>query len=479
MGKEQDIEPEEFGPNQWLVDEMYRRYLDNPKAVSESWREFFADYRSPAEAPTGKPPTAEAEIAPVTAPPPAQPVRSGPSAATPEELEAATPLRGIAARIAANMEASLGVPVATSVRTIPAKLLEENRRVMNRYLAGKRGGKVSFTHIIGWAILKGLQARPAMEAAYAEVDGKPHAVTHKHVNFGLAVDLQRPDGERVLVVPNIKEADELDFAGFFGAYEDVIRRVRANELTPEDYAGTTVTLTNPGTVGTRLSVPRLMPKQGLIVGTGAIAYPSEYEGSDPATLARLGVSKVITITSTYDHRVIQGAESGEFLAQVHGLLLGEDRFYDEIFASLKIPYVPVRWSRDVSPVDGGRSELEKQSQVIRLINMYRVRGHFLAELNPIGWEVLSHRELDLAHYGLTVWDLDREFLTEGLPGPPRQSLRQILDTLRDAYCRTIGVEYMHISNPDEKAWIQARVEVTGDHRLSLDEKKHILERLNA
>ncbi len=394
----------------------------------------------------------------------------------PEDAEA---LRGIAAKIAENMEASLGVPTATSVRRIPAKLLEENRRIINRYLAGTRGGKISFTHIIGWAVLKGIEARPGMKAVFADVNGKPHVVRHKHVNFGLAVDMERKDG-RVLIVPNIKDAHQVDFAGFFGEYEELIRKVRANKLDPDDFARTTVTLTNPGTVGTSMSVPRLMEGQGLIVGVGAVAYPTEYEGSDPQTLASLGVSKIITMTSTYDHRVIQGAESGEFLAQVHKLLLGEDRFYDEIFASLRIPYEPVRWSVDRSPVDDVDGQLEKQSRVIRLVNMYRVRGHLLAELNPIGWEVLSHPELDLANYGLTVWDLDREFLTHGMSGPRKQTLRQIVDKLRDAYAGKIGYEFMHITDPVQKGWITERAE---GHRplieLDKDDKKHVLDRLNA
>lgn len=302
-------------------------------------------------------------------------------------------------------------------------------------------------------------------------------VQHKHVNFGLAVDVERGDS-RILIVPNIKQADELDFAGFWAAYEDLIRRVKLNELKPDDYTGTTMTLTNPGTVGTTQSVPRLVQGQGLIVGTGAIAYPTEYEAADPRMLARMGVSKLITITSTYDHRVIQGAESGQFLAQLHDLLQGADRFYDEIFASLRIPYQPVRWSRDSATVEDEDSRLEKQSRVIRLINMYRVRGHLLAELNPIGWEILHHPELDLSHYGLTVWDLDREFVTDGLPGPRKQPLRQILDTLRDAYSRTIGFEYMHISDPEEKRWIQQRVE-SPPEELDIEDKKHVLDRLNA
>ena len=471
--RDSDIERESFGPNQWLVEEMYRRYQENPKAVGESWQDFFEDYSPPGD--NGRAQTSS----PAAARPAPEPAERVEEASAPAEAPAdATPLRGVAARIAENMEASLGIPTATSVRTIPAKLLEENRRIVNRWLSGHRGGKVSFTHIIGWAILKALQARPAMNASYLDVDGNPHVVQRKYVNFGLAVDIEKSDGSRVLLVPNIKNAQDLDFAGFFACYEELIRKVRNNKLAPDDFADTTVTLTNPGTVGTRLSVPRLMPNQGLIVGTGAIGFPPEYEGADPRALARMGVGKVMTITSTYDHRVIQGAESGLFLAQVHELLVGAERFYDEIFASLRIPYEPVRWSSDRAPSSGGDSELEKQSRVMQLINMYRVRGHLLADLNPIAWEVLSHPELDISHYGLSVWDLDREFLTDGLAGPPRQTLRQILDTLRDSYARTIGVEYMHISDPEEKRWIQQRVE-SPTEELAADDKKHILERLNA
>ncbi|MEA2453106.1 MAG: multifunctional 2-oxoglutarate metabolism enzyme [Actinomycetota bacterium] len=462
----EEIENESFGPNQWLVDDMYRRYQENPKAVSESWQEFFEDYTPVGRKPRSSAPPSVSTSGGSTPPPP-----------PPGPHDDASPLKGVAARIAENMEASLGVPTATSVRTIPAKLLEENRRIINRYLAD-RGGKVSFTHMIGWAILKGLEARPAMKASFTEIDGQPHVVHHKEVNLGIAVDIEKSEGERVLYVPNIKEASSLDFAGFWNAYEDTIRKIRSNKLAPDDFAGTTVTLTNPGTVGTRLSVPRLMPNQGLIVGVGAIAYPSEYEASDPRALAHLGVSKVISITSTYDHRVIQGAESGQFLADVHDLLLGAERFYDEIFASLAIPYEPVRWSRDSAALEGTDLDLEKQSRVIRLINMYRVRGHLLADLNPIGWEVLSHPELDLSYNGLTVWDLDREFLTDGLPGARKMPLRKIIDLMRDAYCKTVGVDYMHISDPDQKHWIQKRVEGPQDE-LDRSEKLHILDRLNA
>ncbi|HZK51618.1 MAG TPA: multifunctional oxoglutarate decarboxylase/oxoglutarate dehydrogenase thiamine pyrophosphate-binding subunit/dihydrolipoyllysine-residue succinyltransferase subunit, partial [Actinomycetota bacterium] len=494
MGSKEIEQQEAFGPNIWLVDEMYRRYQESPQSVSESWREFFEDYQPQRGGqPSGNGRQAKEAESKTKAEPPdaARAERESPtkpekktetkskekSESAQDALEDASPLRGIAAVIAENMEASLEVPTATSVRNIPAKLLEENRRTINRYLAATKGGKVSFTHMIGWAILKALEDRPAMKANYERVDDKPHVVVPKHVNFGLAVDMER-SGQRLLIVPNIKTADELDFSGFWNAYEDLIHKVKTNSLTADDYAGTTMTLTNPGTVGTTQSVPRLVKGQGLIVGTGAIAYPGEFEASDPKMIARMGVAKLITVTSTYDHRVIQGAESGQFLALIHDLLQGANRFYDEIFASVQIPYEPVRWSRDFAALDDVDATLEKQSRVMQLINMYRVRGHLLAELNPIGWEVLHHPELDLSHYGLTLWDLDREFLTDGVPGPRKQQLRTIIDTLRDSYCRTIGVEYMHISDPNEKRWIQERVEGPQEE-FPKEERIHILDRVGA
>jgi multifunctional 2-oxoglutarate metabolism enzyme len=380
------------------------------------------------------------------------------------------------------MAASLEIPTATSFRFVPAKLLEENRRVVNRWLAVHRGGgKVSFTHLIGWAIVNALEDVPAMKKSFALAEGKPAVVQHDSINFGLAVDVERPDGTRSLLVPNIKRANELDFAGFWAAYEEIIRKVRTNKLSPDDFGGTNVTLSNPGTIGTQLSVPRLMPGQGLIVATGRIDYPTEYQGMSPETLAELGIGKVIGITSTYDHRVIQGAESGEFLGKLEGLLRGEEGFYEGIFESLGIPYEPVKWSADRDArLDGGSDvRIATQARLLRLMNMYRVRGHLLANLDPlVTKKVLSHPELDPAYHGLTVWDLDRKFFVDDLPGSHRRTLRECIDLMRDAYCQTIGFEYRHIQDPDEKQWIQERVE-GADRELSKEDKRYVLERLNA
>ena len=207
--------------------------------------------------------------------------------------------------------------------------------------------------------------------------------------------------------------------------------------------GTTVSLTNPGTLGTVQSVPRLMPGQGLIVGVGALGYPPGFEAADPRTLAELGIGKTVTITSTYDHRIIQGAESGLFLAYVSECLMGGHGFYDEVFESLEIPYEPVRWEKDVSALDeegeGAHLRLVKQVHVQTLINMYRVRGHLIAHLDPLDAEPpVLHPELDPLHYGLTIWDLPRHFVADGLAGKDLATLDEILHVLRDAYCRTLG-----------------------------------------
>ena len=420
--------------------------------------------------------------------PEAPPVIEKPRAEKKEKAEVpegAVPLRGPAGRIVENMEKSLTIPTATSTRIIPVKILEENRRIINDYLANSIGGKVSFTHIIAWAILKALKQMPNMTASYQVINGQPYKVIPKHINFGLAVDVEKKDGSRSLLVPNIKQADQHDFIHFFSAYNEIIRKVRTNRIEPEDFMDTTVTLTNPGTIGTVHSIPRLMSGQGLIVATGGIQYPPEWEAADPRLLARLGISKVMMVTSTYDHRIIQGAESGLFLRLLHRLLEGEEDFYEEIFENLKIPHQVVRMARDINPVFDGTAagtgaEIEKQARVLQLINMYRVRGHLIANLNPLSPEIKYHPELDPERYGFTVWDYDREFITGGLAGKPRATLREILDILREAYCQTIGVEYMHIQEPEQKEWIQKRVEgVPRSAWMDVDMKRHILARLNA
>lgn len=489
-----------FGPNAWLVEDMFDRFRADPASVSESWREFFADYRpgaapqSAASAPAPVPSVAPESVATPTGPS-ATPVPPSPSpSAAPAPAaksasvvpEGTVVLRGAAGRIVVNMEASLAVPTATSVRVVPAKLLEVNRTIINNQLKRTNGSKVSFTHLIGFAIVKGLQAVPSMNAAFVpDADGKgtPGVVRHAHVGLGLAVDVEKGDGSRSLLVPCISDADTRDFKGFVAAYEELVRKIHTNKIGADDFAGTTVTLTNPGTIGTVQSVPRLMPGQGVIVGVGALGFPPGFEATDPRTLADLGIGKTVTLTSTYDHRIIQGAESGLFLAHVAECLIGKHDFYGEVFAALGIPYEPVRWERDTNASDsedeGEHLRLVKQVHVQTLINMYRVRGHLIANLDPLEAEPVDlHPELDPLHYGLTIWDLPRPFVADGLAGKDVATLDEILHLLRDAYCRTLGIEYMHIQDPEQKRWIQEHVEGVS-HGLSAEEQRHILERLNA
>jgi 2-oxoglutarate dehydrogenase E1 component/2-oxoglutarate decarboxylase len=374
------------------------------------------------------------------------------------------------------MESSLAVPTATSVRAVPAKLLADNRTVINNHLRRARGGKVSFTHLIGYALVKAVAAVPVMNNSFAEVDGKPNLVTPEHVGLGLAIDLQNANGTRSLVVAAIKNSDSLDFSGFLAAYEDIVRRARTGKLTTEDFQGATISLTNPGGIGTVHSVPRLMQGQGAIIGVGAMEYPAEFQGASEEQLAKLAISKIITLTSTYDHRVIQGAQSGEFLRRMHELLLGADGFYDEVFASLRIPYEPVRWVPDVTTTHEG--DLDKATRLNELIHAYRVRGHLMADTDPLNFKVRTHPDLDVVNHGLTLWDLDREFPVGGFAGQRVMKLRDVLGVLRDSYCRNVGIEYMHIQDPAERRWIQERVEKKSQ-QADRDLQLHVLKRLNA
>jgi 2-oxoglutarate decarboxylase len=478
-----------FGPNAWLVEDMYEQYRADPSSVSQSWQDFFADYVPPGQVPPRPPPVSGDAVAAATAPPPAPPAAPAPTAAP----AAATgppsgggapvePLRGAPARVASNMTASLSVPTATSVRTVPARLLEVNRAMVNRHLARESGAKISFTHLIGYAVVRALQAVPALNATFVpDADGKgtPGIVRHPHVGLGLAVDVGRPDGSRTLMVPVVHDADTMDFRTFVMAYEDMVRKVHTAKVSPDDFAGATVSLTNPGTLGTVQSVPRLMPGQGAIIGVGAIGYPVEYQAADRRSLASLGVSPVVTLSSTYDHRIIQGAESGLFLTHVAECLMGGHGFYEGVFADMDVPYEPVRWQADVNVLDREQLHLVKQVHVQSLINMYRVRGHLIADLDPLAAERRPlHPELDPNTYGLTLWDLDREFVVDGLAGRQTMTLGAALDVLRDAYCRTLGIEYMHIQDPEQKRWIQEHVEGV-PLALAPEEQRHVLDRLNA
>ncbi|MFJ3983880.1 multifunctional oxoglutarate decarboxylase/oxoglutarate dehydrogenase thiamine pyrophosphate-binding subunit/dihydrolipoyllysine-residue succinyltransferase subunit [Streptomyces fungicidicus] len=514
-----------FGANEWLVDEIYQQYLQDPNSVDRAWWDFFADYKPGAPATSAPAGTAAAgatgttgtaqpaaparPAAPAPAPAAAQPAPAAPAAAPAAKAPAQAPapakapapaakpaaakakaepaaeaktgpeqvtLRGPSAAVAKNMDASLELPTATSVRAVPVKLLFDNRIVINNHLKRARGGKISFTHLIGYAMVQAIKAMPTMNHSFARVDGKPTLVKPEHVNLGLAIDLVKPNGDRQLVVAAIKKAETLNFFEFWQAYEDIVRRARDNKLTMDDFTGVTVSLTNPGGLGTVHSVPRLMPGQAVIMGVGSMDYPAEFQGTSQDTLNKLGISKVMTLTSTYDHRVIQGAASGEFLRAVANLLLGENGFYDEIFEALRIPYEPVRWLKDIDASHD--DDVTKAARVFELIHSYRVRGHVMADTDPLEYRQRKHPDLDIVEHGLTLWDLEREFAVGGFAGKSLMKLRDILGVLRDSYCRTTGVEFMHIQDPKQRKWIQDRIE-RSHTKPEREEQLRILRRLNA
>ncbi|MCC6671725.1 MAG: multifunctional oxoglutarate decarboxylase/oxoglutarate dehydrogenase thiamine pyrophosphate-binding subunit/dihydrolipoyllysine-residue succinyltransferase subunit [Planctomycetes bacterium] len=435
-----------FGVNAGYVEKVYQDFLSAPESVSEEWRRFFA-----TRLPEAPPVRGNGRTGATPAP--------APGGAPPAGVE---PLGGVAAKIAANMAASLGVPTATSTRVIPVKVLEENRLIINQHLAAAFRGKASFTHLIAWAMVQALKRMPAMVASFLEIDGRPHRRMASQINLGIAIDVARAGGARQLLVPNLKDCGAMDFARFLQAYDETLRRARANQLAPVDFQDTTCTLTNPGTVGTASSLPRLMAGQSFILATGAIDVPAEFQGAAPSTLSELGVSKVMTVTSTYDHRVIQGADSGEFLALLHQLLTGDQDFYEDVFRSLAIPHTPLRFTRDRRPAFGSGlrtlENVERAARVMQFIRSYRVRGYLYSNLDPLQYVPTRFPELEMASYGLTIWDLDREFMTGGVTGKPMATLREIVAVLRETYCRTIGVEYMHIADPEQKEWLQEQME---------------------
>jgi multifunctional 2-oxoglutarate metabolism enzyme len=498
----------EFGANEWLVEEMYESYKKDPNSVDASWVPTLQRYEQyvnakagaapaapaapatpavPLAAPVAAPAASEAATSPVlvakttrveakSAPIPAQaPITSSITVVEGEAEDQVTILKGMPKALAANMDASLQVPTATSVRTIPAKLMIDNRIVINSHLARTRGGKVSFTHIIGYALIRAVKEMPSQNVYYTEIEGKPAAVQPAHINLGLAIDIPKPDGTRALLVPNIKRAERLNFAEYLSAYEDMVKRARKNELTAGDFAGTTISLTNPGGIGTVHSVPRLMQGAGSIIGAGALEYPAEFQGMTDAQAAKLGISKTISLTSTYDHRVIQGAGSGEFLKKVHELLLGERGFYDDLFSDLRIPYEPVRWTTDFESDE--QDDRSKAARIQELINAYRTSGHLMADIDPLEYQQRTHEDLDIRNHGLSLWDLDRNYKTSGFGGKSKMLFRDIYKILRDSYCRTVGIEYMHIQDPAQRKWLQEKLERPYS-KPTHDEQLHILEKLN-
>ncbi len=472
----------EYGVNAGYVQALFEEWKQDATRVDESWQELFerAEGRGGSAAAEGASGEENERSVAVEEPPPAlrraraAVPRAEPAASADDEAEL-EPLAGISARIAAHMAESLELPTATTVRTIPAKALVENRAVLNEHMEVRALGKASFTHLVAFALVRALAERPAMRSSFVEKEGRAWKRTAQHVNLGLAIDLEGPRG-RLLVVPCIKAAETLDFAAFRGAYEELVARARAGKLQPADYQGTNVTLTNPGGFGTEMSVPRLMKGQGLIVATGSIGVPPHVALAAPATLALAAVGPVVTVTSTYDHRVIQGAESGLFLKRLEELLAGEAGLYEDVFRTLRVPWKPWSAARDAS--DPEREAAEKKTRVWELINAYRVRGCRIADLDPLEYKPDLLESLDPTAYGFTVWDLDRTFPCGGMLGRHELTLREILAVLRRAYCRRWSVEYMHIADRTRKWWIREQVEDPArEEPFAPEERLELLERL--
>jgi len=393
-----------------------------------------------------------------------------------------TPIRGGDAVLARFMKESLEIPTATSFRTLEVDTLDRRRRQLNESLkTAQREMKVSFTHLIGYAIAVAVRSHPAMGHSFAEVDGKPHRIVHDYVNLGLAVDVQRKDGSRTLVVPVIKGADSMDFAQFREVYEDLIAKTRDGSMSPDDLQGANITLTNPGGIGTVASVPRLMPGQGTIVATGSIALPAGLRGLDKSRIAELGMSKVMTMTSTYDHRVIQGAESGAFLRRIEDLLQGADGFYEDVFRSfgLETPAAPVAEPVATKPTAAPSEEMLAHVQAATsLVKAHRTHGHLAARLDPLGSEPVGDPALEPATVGLTqevMEQIPAHILRIQVPGA---TLAEALPHLRETYCGTIAYEIEHISDHQQRVWLRNRIE-SGKYRrtLSPEEKKRVLSRL--
>jgi 2-oxoglutarate dehydrogenase E1 component len=423
----------------------------------------------------------------------------GAAAAAPVSEGEAKPLRGPAGMLAKAMEESRSIPTATSFRTLTVDTLDAKRKALNGVLKD-RGTKVSFTHLVAWAIVKAAQEWQVMARSFEERDGKPSAVEPAHINLGIAVDVERKDGSRSLMVPAIKAAETLDFAAFHNYYEDLITKTRENQLTADDFRGTNITLTNPGGLGTVASVPRLMVGQGTIVATGSIAYPVEWQHAPQDKVKALGISKVMTMTSTYDHRIIQGAESGSFLRRIDALLQGEDSFYESVAEALEVsPNVvatahpaassapplgaPGAAGAVVTPPTGveARPNLELLQAVqaaTSLLKAFRTHGHLAANLDPLGSEPKGDPALEPENLNLTpelMSQIPASILRCGVPG---ETLLEALPRMRQVYCGTLGYQFEHLSSHQQRVWLREMIE-TNWHRKPLDaeEKRELLSRL--
>ncbi len=482
---ERFIDPNVFETaNAGFAQAIYEEFLKDPSRVAPEWRTLFEAGRV-GEQPPAPPPSPNGGSA-ATAPSPNGGAPAG----------GGQPMKGPAARLAANMNESLTVPTATTFREIAVRTLESRRAELNAALkAAGRTEKLSFTHLIGYALVRAADRHRAMTNTFAMVDGVPHRNTPDGVHLGIAVDAERKDGTRGLVVPVIKHAEAMPFGGFHGVYEALVEKARTNKLMPDDFAGATMTLTNPGGLGTVASVPRLMAGQGSIIAIGSIGYPPEYAGLDAEQIRSLGIAKVMMITSTYDHRVIQGAESGEFLRTMESLLQGEERFYELVAESLGVmigaqpaPAVaaPARTERPSAaiPMPGPAAgavpaaDLAAVAAGMGLVKAFRTHGHLAARLDPLGSEPLGDPALDPTPLGLDAVTMTRvpsNVLRIACPG---ETLAEALPNLRATYCGTMAYEVEHIANHEERVWLRAQIE-SGAHRRPLDNdaRLELLDRL--
>jgi 2-oxoglutarate dehydrogenase E1 component len=460
--------------NAAFVQVMYEQYLRDPASVGDEWRQLF-DNGKVADLPVI--PTSREEVLSgggmreaggVAAP-------ERPHPASPIPPPGLTPITGPAARLVQNMTDSLSVPTATSFREITVDVLDARRRELNAQLAAA-GKKVSYTHLIGYAIAQAARELPVMTHTFQDVDGKPHRFDPHAVNLGLAVDVEKKDGSHALVVPVIKHAEGMDFATFHTTYEALVDKARTNKLVPDDFAGATITLTNPGTIGTVASVPRLMKGQGSIIATGAIRTPGG------------GGAKVMTITSTYDHRIIQGVESGMFLRRLDGLLQGDDNFYGAVFESLRVSGSEMRDAGSVpatAPTHPASrvpypDELKHVAAAMALVKATRNFGHLAARLDPLGSEPPGDPALDPGPLGLTPEIMARipaDLLRIYVSG---RTLAEAYPRLQETYCGTIAYEVEHIGSHQERVWLRQVIE-SGDHKkpLTPEMKRKLLARLTA
>ena len=418
-------------------------------------------------------------------PPP--PVEKAPAPA--QSPTGSIPLRGAAGALVKYMEESLQVPTATSFRTVRVDVLDQRRRQLGQSIqAAGRPEKISYTHLIAFAITRAVKDVPSMAVTFDRVDGNPARVA-RGVHLGLAVDVQRQDGSRMLLVPVIRDADRLDFAAFRDQYETLVSKARIGKLVADELAGATIVLTNPGGIGTMASVPRLMKGQGTIVATGAIGYPPEFSAIADSGLRQLGVSKVMTMTSTYDHRVIQGAESGEFLRRIDELLSGADGFYESVFESMRLAppagiseaaraVIATGEAAAAAPTTAEAELLRAVAAGMALVAAYRSHGHLAARLDPLGSAPTGDPSLDPVNHGLTPQ------LLEAVPAAvlrvrvPGENLAEVLTHLRETYCSTIAYEIEHISSHEQRNWLRERIE-SGRYRqpLSPERKLQLLGRL--